>query len=258
MIRKSVITCMLIMLPAATMAAVVQDDGRPVDGMAQWRITEKEVTAVQAELIRRGFYKSKLTGVLDRDTREAVKSFQQANALKVTGRIDRPTYERLQLKYPATGKEAESLRRDGTLPAIGYGIKDATSATGRAVSSAAVRVKEGTQTGLEKTWDAGSTVVSKTKETAQGVGTATVKGARSVGRGTQKASTAMIGRSEAVVQADVREVLDAKPETEKWFSSVKSGTVTLKIPPQNKADVGAVVSEIRKIPGVKSVFVIAL
>ena len=58
MIRKSVITCMLIMLPAATMAAVVQDDGRPVDGMAQWRITEKEVTAVQAELIRRGFYKS--------------------------------------------------------------------------------------------------------------------------------------------------------------------------------------------------------
>ncbi|MBK7600538.1 MAG: peptidoglycan-binding protein [Acidobacteria bacterium] len=65
------------MLPAATMAAVVQDDGRPVDGVVQWRITEKEVTAVQAELIHRGFYKSKPTGVLDRDTREAVKSFSK-------------------------------------------------------------------------------------------------------------------------------------------------------------------------------------
>src|SRR5215813_2211557 len=57
----------------------------------EWRITEKEVKAVQAELTRRGYYKSKVTGVLDRDTREAVRAYQSDNGLKDSGRIDMET-----------------------------------------------------------------------------------------------------------------------------------------------------------------------
>ncbi|MCI0337490.1 MAG: peptidoglycan-binding protein [Acidobacteria bacterium] len=223
----------------------------------QWRISEKEVVAVQTELKRRGYYNAKPNGVLDRTTREAVKEYQSENGLKVTGRIDRATYEKLELPYPATGKERDNERRSGILPAIGYGIKDKTVSTGKAMGNTANKVKDKTEAGYDKTKAAGSGAVSKTKEVAQDVGDTTKKGAKTVERGTQAASDTVVGRSDADIQSDLRELLSENPETEKWYSEVKSGQVTIKTPPQHKVDVGPVISSIRKISGVKSVFVIA-
>jgi peptidoglycan hydrolase-like protein with peptidoglycan-binding domain len=223
----------------------------------QWRITEKEVIAVQTELKRRGYYNARPSGVLDRRTREAVKGYQSENGLKVTGRIDRPTYEKLGLRYPATGKEGDNERRSGILPSIGYGIKDTAVATGEAVTGTANKVKDTAETGYEKTKGAGTGAVSKSKEVAGDLGDATKKGAEKVNRGTQRAGDVLVGRSDANIQSDVREVLNENPETEKWYSEVKNGIVTLKTPPQHNADIGVVVSNIRKVAGVKSVFVIA-
>lgn len=221
---------------------------------SEWRITEKEVRAVQAELARRGYYKSKITGVLDRDTREALRAYQADNGLKDSGRIDLPTYGKLGLTYPATGREADSQRRNGALPKIGYTVKDTTVNAGGAIKGGVKKVGSGARAGLEKTWDTGAATVSKSKEVAQGAGDATVKGAKSASRAGER----LIGRSDAEVQEDVRRALEEDPETQFWYSEVKNGMVTIKTPQQHKADVGAVVSNIRKIPGVKSVFVIAL
>lgn len=219
-----------------------------------WRITENEVKAVQSELARLGYYKSKVGGVLDRDTREAVRAYQKDNGLKATGRIDLPTYGKLGLAYPATGKEADSLRRDGVLPKIGYTVKDTTVNAGAAVTGGVKKVGSGVRTGLEKSWDAGAATVSKSKEVAQGAGGAMVKGARSV----ERAGYRLIGRSDAEVNADVRRALEETPEAQFWYSGVKNGMVTIKAPRGHKADIGAVVSNIRQVPGVRSVFVIAL
>lgn len=244
-----------------SIAGVAQTTDAAEEDSPQWRITEKEVVAVQTELRRRGYYNLKPSGVLDRSTREAVKTYQSENGLQVTGRIDRPTYEKLELPYPATGKERDSERRGGLLPSIGYGIKDTATATGSAVGGAANKVKGGTKGGYDKTRDTGNGALTKTKETVQGVGDATKKGAKTgaktVSRGTQRASDALVGRSDDDIQTDVREVLNSDSKTEKWFSEVKNGLVTIKTPPEHGADVGVVVSGIRKIPGVKSVFVIA-
>jgi peptidoglycan hydrolase-like protein with peptidoglycan-binding domain len=223
--------------------------------ITDWRITEKEVKAVQAELIRRGYYKSKITGVLDRDTREAVRAYQADNGLKDSGRIDLPTYGKLGLTYPATGNEADSLRRNGMLPKIGYGVKDTTVNAGNAVTGGVKKVGSGARAGLEKTWDTGAATVSKSKEVVQD---STIKGAKSAGRSAGRAGDRLIGRSDAEVHADVRRTLEEDPETQFWYSDVKNGTVTIKTPRQHNADVGAVISNIRKVPGVKSVFVIAL
>jgi peptidoglycan hydrolase-like protein with peptidoglycan-binding domain len=228
------------------------------DQTAAWRITEKEVKAVQAELTHRGYYQSKLTGVLDRDTREAVRSFQSENGLKVTGRIDRPTYEKLELRYPATGKEAESLRRSGLLPKIGYGVKDTATGARDKTTGAVKKAGSGARTGLEKTWDAGSATVSKSKEVVQGAGNATVKGAKGAGRATERAGNRLIGRSDAEIHEEVRRVIEENPQTANWQTEVKNGMVTVKTPPQHNADVGAVISNIRTVAGVKSVFVVAL
>lgn len=261
--RKAIMSSLLIvvvfLIPTFAIAQTPADNQAPepqtaVRQTTDWRITEKEVKAVQAELIRRGYYKSKITGVLDRDTREAVRAYQADNGLKDSGRIDLPTYGKLGLTYPATGAEADSLRRNGLLPKIGYGVKDTAANTGGAVTSGARKVGSGVRSGLEKTWDAGSGTVSKSKEVAQGAGVATVKGARSAGR----ASDRLIGRSDAEIHEDVRRTLEENPETQFWYSEVKNGMVTIKTPRGHNADVGAVVSNIRKVPGVKSVFVIAL
>src|SRR5215831_10136100 len=106
-----------------------QTTGNPI---TDWRITEKEVKAVQAELNLRGYYKSKITGVLDRDTRIAVLAFQSDNGLATTGRIDPETYRKLELQYPATGKESDRLRSDDPASKIGYEVKYATVEAGDA------------------------------------------------------------------------------------------------------------------------------
>jgi peptidoglycan hydrolase-like protein with peptidoglycan-binding domain len=222
-----------------------------------WRITEKEVKAVQAELTLLGYYKSKITGVLDRDTRAAVRAYQIDNGLKDTGRIDVETYRRLDLSYPATGKEADRLRSDALSSKIGYGVKDATVDAGDTASGGAKKVGSGVRGGLEKTWDAGAGAVSKSKEVAQGAGAATVKGIKSVGRATGRIFGGGGGDNDDL-REQIRRLLEDNPETTTWHFEVKNGAVTIKTPPNHNTDVGAVVSNIRQIAGVKSVFVIAL
>src|SRR5262245_21122605 len=224
------------------------------DPTTDWRITEKEVKAVQAELTVRGYYKSKITGVLDRDTRAAVRAYQVNNGLKDSGRIDVETYRKLDLPYPATGKEVDRLRSGAWSSKIGYEVKDATASAGDAANGGAKKVGSGVRGGLEKTWDTGAGAVSKSKDTARGAGGAVVRGVKSAGR----AGVGIFGRNDSELQEQVRRLLEDNPETRSWQFQVKKGTVTIKTPPNHNADVGAVVSNIRQIPGVESVFVIAL
>ncbi len=256
------IITILLLLPVYTAAQTETSEtpeasATPAEAPYQWKITEKEVAAVQTELRRRGFYASKPTGVLDRSTREAIRAYQSENGMTVTGRIDQVTYQKLGLTYPATGKERDNERRSGVIPSIGYGIKDTVVATGQSIGGGASKVKSTTVSGYEKTKDAGTGAVSKTKEAAQDAGDSTKKGVDSVGRQTQRATDTIVGRSDDSIQLDVRELLDNDPKTKKWYSEVKEGLVTIKTPAQHEADIGALVSSIRKIPGVKSVFVIA-
>ncbi|MBO0862129.1 MAG: peptidoglycan-binding protein [Chloracidobacterium sp.] len=218
--------------------------------VSDWRITEKEVKAVQAELTLQGYYKSKITGVLDRDTRAAVQAYQADNGLNGAGRIDPETYNRLNLTYPATGKETNRLRIDAPASKVGYEVKDATDAAG----GDAKKVETGVRGGLEKTWDAGAGTFSKSIDAMKGAGDATIKSLKNAGR----ASGRIFKRSDSDLQNQIRQLLEDDPETRSWRFEVKRGRVTIKAPPDNKADIGAVVSKIRQIPGVEKVFVIAL
>jgi peptidoglycan hydrolase-like protein with peptidoglycan-binding domain len=229
----------------------------PIFAAAQtidWRITEKEVRAVQAELNIRDYYKSKPTGVLDRDTRVALLAFQSDNGLAVTGRIDQETYDKLGLTYPATGREPDRLRSDDPVSKVGYEVKDATTEAGDAASGGARKVGTGVRGGLEKTWDTGASAVSKSKEVARGAGDAAVKGLKSVGR----AGSRIFKRGDSDLEEEVRRLLRSSPETNSWNFEVKKGKVTIKTPPDHTADIGVVVSDIRQIAGVESVFVIVL
>jgi peptidoglycan hydrolase-like protein with peptidoglycan-binding domain len=60
---------------------------------AAW--TKEQVKEAQEGLAKAGFYKGKATGNFDRSTRKAIRKYQKANSLPVTGRLDNDLLTRL-------------------------------------------------------------------------------------------------------------------------------------------------------------------
>lgn len=219
-------------------------------------ITNKEVSAVQAELQRRGYYRNTPNGILDGETRTAIKTYQKENEQADTGSIDMKLLDSLELKYPATGKEVESARKKGLLPRIGYGAKDTVTGARDTTVNAGKSVKRGTEKAVD-------TTKNKTVELAQDASDATVKGAKKVGNKTvdtttragRRVSDVFVGRSDSDLQRDIRDILEASESTARVRSEVKDGAV--KLFPKDGVDVSDTVSSIRKLNGVRSVMVVA-
>ena len=60
---------------------------------ATW--TKEQIEEAQEGLIKAGFYKGKATGKFDRSTRSAVRAYQKANKLPVTGHLSNDLLTRL-------------------------------------------------------------------------------------------------------------------------------------------------------------------
>lgn len=252
---KLVTIILTLLLCPSVWAQSVETSKPSVDETAETpalKITNKEVAAVQAELQRRGYYRNTPNGLLDIETREAIKTYQKENEMEDSGRIDMKLLNSLELQYPATGKEVESARKKGLIPRIGYGAKDTVTGARDTTVSAGKSVRRG----AEKTKD-------KSVEMAQDAGDATVKGAKKAGNKTvetttragRRVSDVFVGRSDAELQRDIRDVLESKEETSRVRSEVKDGVV--KLFPKDGVDVSDAVSGIRKVSGVRSVMVIA-
>ena len=251
----------LILLLLTFTAVLAQTEQPPATATEQSEtpklvITRKEVAAVQAELQRRGYYRNTPNGLLDGETRTAIKTYQKENEMEETGRIDLVLMNSLELQYPATGKEVESARKKGLIPRIGYGAKDSVTTARDTTVNAGKSVKKGT----EKVMD---TTKAKTVEMAQDTKDMTVKGAKRAGNATvdtttragRRVSDVFVGRSDADLQRDIRDILEAKDETARVRSEVKDGAV--KLFPKEGVDISDAVSSIRKVSGVRSVVVAA-
>lgn len=254
---RAIFILILFMLNIA--AAFAQAEQPPTAAPAdapKLEITRKEVAAVQAELQRRGYYRNTPNGVLDTETRTAIKEYQKENTLEDSGTIDMTLLNSLELKYPATGKEVESARKKGLIPRLGYGAKDSVTGARDATVNAGKSVKKTTEKALDTTKD-------KTVELAQDTKDATIKGAKKVGNKTtdtsvragRRVSEVFVGRSDAELQRDIRDALESDEKTARVRSEVKEGNV--KLFPKEDLDVSDAVSRIRKISGVRSVVVIA-
>lgn len=245
-------------------------------------ITRKEVSAVQAALLGRGYMSMRPNGVLNVETREALRSWQADNQLAVTGRIDQATLTSLEVSYPATGKEADSARRNGVFPKMGYAVKDGAVASKDAVVNTTRKGVNGVKHGYEYTKDKTVAAATFTKDktvaaatftkdkttsaftrgrrASVGVGETTAGGVKSAGRKTggalQRTSQTLAGRSDLDIHTEVREVLDADPDARKFTTTVNKGNVTLKVPAGYQGDIGSVVSSLREVNGVKSVMVV--
>jgi len=61
---------------------------------AAW--TQSQIKAAQQGLVKAGFYKGKATGVMNADTRKALREYQKKNKLPVTGRLSDTVLTRLK------------------------------------------------------------------------------------------------------------------------------------------------------------------
>jgi peptidoglycan hydrolase-like protein with peptidoglycan-binding domain len=61
------------------------------------------IQEIQSALARSGYYQGEATGKWDASTVDAMKRFQQANALSPTGKLDAPSLQRLGLGSEIAG-----------------------------------------------------------------------------------------------------------------------------------------------------------
>jgi len=68
-----------------------------------FRATKEQIKQAQSMLKGRGLYTGEETGKLDTDTRAAIKKYQEAEGVKVTGTLNKATLEKMNI--PLTDKQ---------------------------------------------------------------------------------------------------------------------------------------------------------
>jgi len=71
---------------ASTTAAKPAKPAKPA-ATKEMKWTSAQITEAQTGLAKAGYYKGKPTGVMNADTRKALKAFEKANNLPATGRL---------------------------------------------------------------------------------------------------------------------------------------------------------------------------
>jgi peptidoglycan hydrolase-like protein with peptidoglycan-binding domain len=70
-----------------------------------FRSTKEQIKQAQALLKTRGFYKGQEDGKLNDDTRAALRKYQEAEGLKITGTLNKVTLERMGVVLNERQKE---------------------------------------------------------------------------------------------------------------------------------------------------------
>jgi hypothetical protein len=76
----------------------------------------KDTMAVQEALKAKGNDPGPIDGRMGPKTREALKSFQESNKLKATGRLDKETAEKLGVSTAAASGESKAMKREKAEP----------------------------------------------------------------------------------------------------------------------------------------------
>ncbi len=76
---------------------VIANEAHRAEALAPEGISGLTIEAAQSDLQALGYYRGPASGILDPPTREAIRQFQRASHLAVTGRLDGPTLRHLGL-----------------------------------------------------------------------------------------------------------------------------------------------------------------
>jgi peptidoglycan hydrolase-like protein with peptidoglycan-binding domain len=99
-------------MPSATMPAMTGTSQSGVTGRMGWH---SEVMEVQQKLQADNLYSGKIDGRLGPETRQALRSYQKENKLRVTARLDRETRNSI-LGNEGTGQASSMTPGTGNTP----------------------------------------------------------------------------------------------------------------------------------------------
>lgn len=85
--------------PTAATAATANANAKPARRGPVFRASKDQIKQAQALLKQRAHYAGEQTGKLDDPTREALRKYQQAEGLKVTGTLNAVTLERMYVMW---------------------------------------------------------------------------------------------------------------------------------------------------------------
>jgi peptidoglycan hydrolase-like protein with peptidoglycan-binding domain len=102
---KRLLFAFLTLLLAASVSLAAQNTNSSNTNAAKpavkrgpvFRATKEQIKQAQGILRGRGFYAGEESGKLDADTRAALKKYQEAEALKVTGTMNKATLEKMNI-----------------------------------------------------------------------------------------------------------------------------------------------------------------
>ena len=126
-ISGAILSMGLVALPQTAQAATVSaaPTAKTAPGQPKFGDKGAHVSAVQAAIIRNGFtLKGGVTGVFDKNTLRALKSFQKVVGLRASGVVDAPTAKVLKVSADATtttlAPVTTTVAPTTTLPAVVY------------------------------------------------------------------------------------------------------------------------------------------
>lgn len=103
---KNILTISLLLLCVFTSGVLAQSSSSTTPKTATkqgskrgpiFRATKEQINQAQAILKERGFYGGEQIGKLDDATRDALRKYQQAEGLKVTGTLNKVTLEKMSI-----------------------------------------------------------------------------------------------------------------------------------------------------------------
>ncbi|RMG53820.1 MAG: BON domain-containing protein [Acidobacteria bacterium] len=237
-------------------------------GPSGWRWQEPElrpsrdlVKKIQRKLAQQGYYGGAIDGIIGPQTREALRNFQRAHRLPVTGHIDEATIAELGIPLEEEksqprrkglfGKLGSAMKKTGG--AVAEGATTAAEATAKAGTTAAKATKKGAVTGAEATASGATTAGKATGKATATAGKATGKSVKATGKAIKRVFTK--GRSDEQILYDVQDVLKADPDVELSHIAigVDDGIVTLTLTDGSRSELERAATLARNVRGVKKV-----
>lgn len=198
--------------------------------------TELEIRRMQRSLQERGLYPGPLSGRLDRATRDALRRYQLIVGLPQSSCPDLETCRQLTASASSTRSLAST---QGAARPVDSSLSPTTWQSLADSPGAVTRTGQAVNQTLGK-----------------GITKGTQKASEEIEHTAQRSTTALIGRADSRTLRDVRQLLEQDARTAFWPASVEEGVVTLKVPRGSRLDPTPIVEAIRRIAGVRSVFLI--
>ena len=182
-ISGAILSMGLVALPQTAQAATVSaaPTAKTAPGQPKFGDKGAHVAAVQAAIIRNGFtLKGGVTGVFDKNTLRALKSFQKVVGLRASGVVDAPTAKVLKVSADATtttiAPVTTTVAPTTTLPAVVYPltvdtlpVRGAKGASVLAVQKALVIAGISVKGGVDGMFGSGTTSSLAAFQSAKGL-----------------------------------------------------------------------------------------